>query len=135
MKKYKYVEGPFGFLFAFLWIVLGACSEHQGNTKIKGNIMKVNLYKIKELFQKTGNRRILRWVRNQNEKSLKAFKSHPRFEELKDYSLNLMQAKDSILYAFLQGDGFVYNFWRDERYQRGLLRRTKLQNYLNGRKC
>ena len=91
-----------------------------------------DLYTDKKLAQKTEEQTVLRWIKNQNEKSLGVFKSHPRFEELKNYYLSLMQAKDKILYAFLEGDGFVYNFWMDRKYQRGLLRRTSLKNYISG---
>lgn len=76
--------------------------------------------------------RALSWVQSQNERSLKTLKSHPRFEELKKYYLSLLQAKDKLVFARLQGDGRVYNFWRDEKYKRGLLRRTSLKNYLSG---
>ena len=77
-------------------------------------------------------RKALSWVETQNERSLKALKSHPHFEELKNYQLNLLQAKDKLVFAHVQGDGRAYNFWRDEKYKRGLLRRTSLKNYLSG---
>lgn len=77
-------------------------------------------------------KKTLSWVQIQNERSLKDLQSHPRFEELKNYHLNLLQAKDKLVFAYLQGDGRVYNFWKDEKYKRGLLRRTDLKNYLSG---
>ena len=83
-------------------------------------------------MEKIKDQKTLLWVKKQNEKSLKAFKSHPRFEELKNYQLELLLAKDKLVPGYLQGDGQVYNFWRDNNHKRGLLRRTSLESYLSG---
>lgn len=83
-------------------------------------------------LEKIKGEKALSWVKGQNERSLRALKSHPRFEELKNYHLSLLQAKDKLVYGQLQGDSRVYNFWKDEKYKRGLLRRTSLKNYLSG---
>lgn len=91
------------------------------------------MYSGKDLYlEKIKDSKALLWVKNQNERSLEVLKSHPQFEELKSYKLNLLQAEDKLVYAFLKGDGQVYNFWKDEKYQRGLLRRMSLKSYLSG---
>ena len=126
-RKHTYIMVLFGLLLAFVWWFWRFNLENQGDIKLSGDIMDANLYATKELDQK-----VSQWVKNQNKKSFNAFKSHPQFEELKNYYLNLMQAKDKILYARLNGDGFVYNFWMDEKYKKGLIQRTSLKNYLSG---
>lgn len=93
----------------------------------KGFMSSNDLY-----LEKIKGRKALLWVKKQNERSLNVLKSHPLFKELKTYQKNLLEAEDKLIYASLQGDGFVYNFWRDKKYKRGLLRRTSLKNYLSG---
>ena len=132
MKKNIAIVVLFGFLVAFVWWYWQFNLENQGDVESKENIMDISLYETKESVQKTEDQEITSWIENQNKKSFNAFKSHPRFEELKSYYLNLVQAKDKILYASLTDDGFVYNFWIDKKYQRGLLRRTDLKNYISG---
>ena len=83
-------------------------------------------------LEKIKGQKALAWVESQNEQSLKALRSDPRFEELKNYHLNLSQAKNKLVTVHIQGDGRAYNFWKDEKYKRGLLRRTSLKNYLSG---
>ena len=83
-------------------------------------------------LEKIRGHKALLWVKKQNARSLKALKSHSQFKELKNYQLNLLQAEDKLVYASLKGDGHVYNFWKDKKYERGLLRRMNLKNYLSG---
>ena len=84
-------------------------------------------------LEKIKGRKALLWVKKQNKRSLNALKSHPHFKELKSYKKRLLESEDKLIYASLQGDGLVYNFWKDKKYKRGLLRRTNLKNYLSGK--
>ena len=87
----------------------------------------------KDLYlEEIKGQKALFWVKSQNKKSLKALQSHPRFKELKKYRQNLLEAEDKLLYASLKADGLVYNFWRNRKYKRGLLRRKSLKKYLSG---
>lgn len=91
------------------------------------------MYSYNDLYlEAIKDKKALSWVKSQNKRSLNSLISHPRFEELKNHKKNLLESEDQLLYPFLQANGFVYNFWRDKKYKRGLLRRTDLKNYLSG---
>ena len=70
----------------------------------------------------------LSWVKNKNQKALKAFKAHPKFTTLKNNVLSLYKDKDRIPGVSKRGD-YYYNFWKDDTHVRGLYRRTTLAEY------
>ncbi|GAA5131941.1 prolyl oligopeptidase family serine peptidase [Thalassotalea piscium] len=70
----------------------------------------------------------LSWVKKKNEKALKTFKAHPKFNLLKNNILSQYKDKERIPGVFKQGD-YYYNFWKDETHVRGLYRRTTLAEY------
>jgi len=72
----------------------------------------------------------LDWVRGQNERSLEALQTDPRFPELEAAAIEIVNATDRIPYGSIR-DGYVYNFWQDETNVRGLWRRTPLAEYSN----
>ena len=74
----------------------------------------------------------LNWIKQHNSQSVSNFQSHPQFNEVKDYTLSILQADDKMIEGSLKEDGYIYNFWRNKQYIRGLLRRTHLENYLSG---
>lgn len=70
----------------------------------------------------------LDWVRKENERTLAALESDPRFEQLKAEALAIYDSEDRIPYVSFRPDG-LYNFWQDKENPKGLLRRTTLESY------
>lgn len=70
----------------------------------------------------------LEWVRAENEKTLAALATDPRFEALKAESLAILDATDRIPGVGFSHYGLV-NFWQDATNPKGLLRRTTLESY------
>ena len=73
----------------------------------------------------------LNWVEAQNEVSVGYLESLPTFDELNDRNLEILNSDDRIASPGLRGDQ-VFNFWRDATNQRGLWRRTMLDDYISG---
>ena len=73
----------------------------------------------------------LTWVEAQNEVSVGYLESLPTFDALNDRNLEILNSDDRIASPGLRGD-HVFNFWRDATNQRGLWRRTTLDDYISG---
>ena len=70
----------------------------------------------------------LEWVTKENERTLAALESDPRFAQLKADALAIYDSEDRIPYVSFRPDG-LYNFWQDKENPKGLLRRTTLESY------
>ena len=70
----------------------------------------------------------LGWVREQNEVTRQAIDSAPGFAALENDLLAVLDSNEKIPFVYKQGDYF-YNFWNDQKNQRGLWRRTTLAEY------
>lgn len=68
------------------------------------------------------------WVKAQNERTQRLLGHGPLYQGLYDTSLKLLQTHDRLASPF-QIDGMIYNFWRDDRHLRGILRRTTPDSY------
>lgn len=68
------------------------------------------------------------WVAGQNEATFTEFTESESFDKLKNELHTLYDASDRIPTATVK-DGYRYNFWRDEKNPRGLLRRTTESSY------
>jgi prolyl oligopeptidase len=73
--------------------------------------------------------RSLTWVKMQNARSAKVLESDPRFPELKEAALKVLESPDRLAIPRLE-EGAVYNTWRDAEHVHGILRRTTLGDYL-----
>ncbi len=73
----------------------------------------------------------LSWVRAQNEASLGALESDPRFEALYNEALTVLTSDARLPLGQIR-NGFVYNFWQDETHVRGLWRRAAVDGYRAG---
>jgi len=71
----------------------------------------------------------MEWVTQQNEATLAVLKAHPAFEPTYQKTLEILNSDRRIAYPYFQGD-YVNNFWQDEKNERGLWRRTTVQEYL-----
>ena len=70
----------------------------------------------------------LRWVEDENARSLARLEGDPRYPALYRDALAVVTAPDRIPYARFLGDRLA-NFWQDEAHARGLLRTTSLASF------
>jgi len=70
----------------------------------------------------------LDWVKAHNEATLAALEAQPGFQETYDKALEILNSKVRIPYPQIRGK-YLYNFWQDEKNERGLWRRTTLAEY------
>jgi len=79
------------------------------------------------LEEVTGARQ-LQWVRERNAESEAALAAAATFRDLEGRILAILDSREKIPYVTRIGDRY-YNFWRDAAHQRGLWRRTTLDEY------
>jgi prolyl oligopeptidase len=73
--------------------------------------------------------RSMAWVKAENERSAKLLESDPEFAGLQANALKVLESPQRLpLPVFREGE--IYNTWQDAQHQRGILRRTSLQDYL-----
>ena len=70
----------------------------------------------------------LDWVRARNADSQKYFESLEGFDELRQELLQILDSDARIPFVRKSGD-YYYNFWRDANNERGLWRRTTLEEF------
>jgi len=79
-------------------------------------------------LEDVGGEKPLAWVREQNAASQQTIESDPGFAKLKDELLAILDSDAKIPGVYKQGE-FFYNFWTDKQNQRGVWRRTTLDEY------
>ena len=79
-------------------------------------------------LEETRSERALDWVSQENDKTIAALQSDPRFEQLKAEALAIYNADDRIPGVGFTPYGMV-NFWQDEKNPKGILRRTTLESW------
>jgi len=79
-------------------------------------------------LEDVGGDTALDWVRARNAESKAAIETDAGFAALENDLLAILDSDDKIPYVYKQGD-YVYNFWTDRTNQRGLWRRTTLDEY------
>ena len=72
--------------------------------------------------------RALAWVNAQNARSLAELEADPRYAQLHERALAIVNATDRIAYPNLMGHS-VMNFWQDPEHIRGIWRRTTPAGY------
>ncbi|MCP4045258.1 MAG: S9 family peptidase, partial [Gammaproteobacteria bacterium] len=70
----------------------------------------------------------LEWAEARNVESLAILQNLPEYQPLYDKNLAVYDSQDSIAYPKIRGS-FLYNFWRDAENERGLWRRTTVEEY------
>jgi prolyl oligopeptidase len=68
------------------------------------------------------------WVKERNQKTQTKLESDPSFSKLRDDLLAILDSDARIPMISKHGE-FYYNFWRDKKNERGLWRRTTLEEY------
>lgn len=69
----------------------------------------------------------LAWVRERNKATLDKF-GDPKEKQLYHEILSILESKDRIPHVWKMGDHY-YNYWDDEKYPRGIIRRTSPSEY------
>jgi prolyl oligopeptidase len=72
--------------------------------------------------------RALAWARNENTRTLGVLQGDPRYRQMNERALTILQARDRIPLVTFRPDG-LYNFWQDAEHVQGILRRTTLASY------
>ncbi len=70
----------------------------------------------------------LKWVNAQNERSTQELAKSDEFKTLNDRFLSILNSNERIPGVTKIGDRY-YNFWRDAQHERGIWRRTTLEEY------
>ena len=79
-------------------------------------------------LEDVGGDRALGWVREQNARAEAELASTPEFKRLEADILAILDSDEKIPGVEKIGDHY-YNFWKDANHQRGLWRRTTLEEY------
>ena len=79
----------------------------------------------------TGEKAI-EWVKARNAKSQATIESDPKFNALREDLLAILDSDARIPFVGKQGETY-YNFWRDKKNERGIWRRTTLEQYTSPR--
>ena len=79
-------------------------------------------------LEEARSERALAWVRAENEKTLAALSTDPRFDALKGEALAILDATDRIPGVSFTPHGLI-NFWQDAKNPKGLVRRTTMASY------
>ncbi len=68
------------------------------------------------------------WVKAQNQRTCASLQKETVYPAIYEKLLAIYNSKERIAYPTIQGR-FLYNFWQDEKHERGLLRRTTWDEY------
>ena len=82
-------------------------------------------------LEEVENPKALKWVEAWNNKSQEVLSSQPVYNELFEKNMEILNSTDRIAEPAIIGN-YVYNFWQDQNYQRGIWRRAELNKYLSG---
>ncbi len=72
--------------------------------------------------------RALAWAKEHNARTVAELEARPEFKPIYDRTLEILDSKDKIPSPSLLGDT-VYNFWKDDKHERGIWRRTSIDSY------
>jgi prolyl oligopeptidase len=70
----------------------------------------------------------LNWARKMSQSTLAVLKARPEFEQTYQSVLDILNSDKRIAYPRFRGE-YLYNFWKDDKYERGLWRRATLAEY------
>ena len=96
-------------------------------TKTTAPSVQSNADPFQWLEDVTGDKAI-EWVKARNAKSQARMEADPSFNALREDLLAILDSDARIPFVSKQGE-FYYNFWRDKKNERGLWRRTTLEQY------
>ena len=79
-------------------------------------------------LEEVDGEKAMEWVNQENAATTGVLTNHPKFQEVYDKTLEILNSDERIAYPAIRGE-FIYNFWKDEAHPRGVWRRTKAENY------
>ena len=71
----------------------------------------------------------LDWVKAQNKTTLDILEKYPAFQEINKKNYEIYNSKERIASPEIRGN-YIYNFWQDEKNERGIWRRTAISDYM-----
>jgi len=71
----------------------------------------------------------LQWVKEQNEITLNYLTNKEGYQEKYDFRYKTLISEDNLMIPQIRDD-YVYNFWQDDKYPRGVWRRKSFKDYL-----
>ncbi len=80
-------------------------------------------------LEEVDSQKAMEWVKAQDTITVKALEKFPEFKNLYENNLKILNSKERIAYPSMVGK-YIYNFWQDSLNERGLWRRTTLDEYL-----
>ncbi|PIF06367.1 MAG: S9 family peptidase [Draconibacterium sp.] len=82
-------------------------------------------------LEEVENPKALEWVQTWNEKSLDVLKNWKNYNKVFEKNLEIYNSDERIADPVIYGK-FIFNFWQDNKHERGIWRRTSLDNYIAG---
>jgi prolyl oligopeptidase len=82
-------------------------------------------------LEEVDGKKALEFVNAQNKATFEKLSKEKDYQFIYDKSLEISNSSDRIAYPSIQGK-FVYNFWKDQRHERGIWRRCTLVDYNTG---
>ncbi len=119
-------------MFALSAVMLAACAIRPEQEIRMNNVELVQAAPVQRddhlWLEDVEGEAALSWVRAQNDRTLAHLQALPDYARFEAAALDAVNSAERIPYGSVR-DGFVYNFWQDEKNVRGLWRRTTLANY------
>ncbi|MCZ6633426.1 MAG: prolyl oligopeptidase family serine peptidase [bacterium] len=79
-------------------------------------------------LEEIDSEKALDWARSHNKTTLDVLQKQADFQAIYDKNLEIYNSDQRIPAPSIRGD-YIYNFWKDEKNERGLWRRTPLEEY------
>ncbi len=76
------------------------------------------------------DKKALEWVEQWNKKTLDILTRQPDYENIYHKNLEIYNSTDRIADPTIFGNS-IYNFWQDQEHERGIWRKTSIENYLS----
>ncbi|TSJ41594.1 prolyl oligopeptidase family serine peptidase [Fluviicola chungangensis] len=83
-------------------------------------------------LEEVDGKRALEFVNAQNKATFEKLSKLKDYQSIYDKTLEISNSSDRIAYPSIYGK-YVYNFWKDQRHERGIWRRCTLIDYNNGK--
>ena len=92
---------------------------------------QINFAQEKDPFlwlEEVEGKKALEWVEKWNEKTLDILTTQPGYEEMFQKNMEIYNSTERIADPSIRGE-YIYNFWQDQKHERGIWRRTRIKSY------
>jgi prolyl oligopeptidase len=79
-------------------------------------------------LEEVDGEKAMAWVKAHNQQTLQELQKEPMYAQLYDRLLTIYNSKERIALPDIVGN-YIYNFWQDEKHERGIWRRTTWNEY------